>query len=253
MIRTAEKFVQYPGDKGTRYYKYVPSVGTSLGVVQFMHGKGQIGTDLAKVEETHLPKGLDVDGIRTGFELQLTVVAPQEEPGQEWWGRSLTAVKIAQSLNLGKPHYTGLSLGAMCIDNILNDMGDVFASVALVAGQFESSLENNSFERLKKIPTIFYYGNKDTVITGGYDSTKKMYERLKAAGADTTFIEYAGRGHDIWPESYTHYISWLMSKVGALTPPVDPPIPDKDKVIEQWIEGGKLHSKGASGNIVISN
>lgn len=250
MIRTAEKFIQYAGDKGTRYYKYVPTAGQPKGVVQFMHGKGQIGTNLAQVEETHLPKGLDVDGVRGGTELQFTVVAPQEEPGQEWWGRALTAVKIAQSMNLGKPHYTALSLGAMCVDNILHEMGDVFASAALVAGQFEQAYENNSFECLKKIPTIFYYGNNDHVITGGYDSTKKMYERLKAAGADTTFIEYPGRGHDIWPESYTHYVGWINAKFPSV--PVEPPVSTKEDIAQQYIENGKLVTIGINGTKIIS-
>jgi predicted peptidase len=246
MIRTAELFTSYPGDKGTRYYQYVPTAGSPRGVVLFLHGQGEIGTDLTKVEHNELPKMLDVDGVRGGTEMPFMVLAPQEEPPQEWYGRAITVVHIAESKNLGKPHYTGLSLGAMCFDNVASDLGDAFQSVALVAGSFEDYNKQKAFDVLKKIPSVFYYGDQDTQIPYGYTSTKKMYDALKAAGADTTFINYPGRGHDIWPDAYAHYVGWLNTKFSGTTPP--PPL--EEPVTEIKMKGQIISFKSATGKTI---
>ena len=244
MIRSEERYTQYPGDNGTRYYKYIPSGGVApIGVILFLHGKGEIGTNIAQVEHNELPKALAVEGVRAGLELPYIVIAPQEEPGQEWWGRALTAVEIAQSMGLGKPHFTGLSLGAMAIDNILHSMGDVFASVAPVAGGYEDELKAGTFELLKSIPTRHYYGTDDEVIDYGYSSTKKIVNALKNAGADATFVEYAGRGHNIWPEAYADYAQWLEEKFGT----GGEPVPVQDDVVENWVEGTNIFFKSKSG------
>lgn len=248
MIRTAELYTKYPGDKGTRYYKYIPSNGVKpIGTILFYHGFGERSTtDLTLVDNNGLPAFLKVDGVKDGIEIPFIVLCPQEEPPQEWWGRAIDCVKLAQTFNL-PIHKCGLSLGSMVDAEIEKDLSGSFSTIATCCGKINEY--PNTFTEFGKIPTLHGYDASDKTIANGYASVKSMHDRLKSAGKDSTFIEYTGIGHEIWTKFYdskqaTNYISWLMSKVSA------PPVPVKDLVIEQYLENGSLYNKTQSGKIL---
>lgn len=246
MVRTKEVYKEHWWSIGTQYYKYVPKNFTPRGVVLFMHGIGERGTDISFVERNPLPLYLGVDGVRAGVEIPFIVIAPQETLNDEWNGRALEVVKIAQSFGL-PIHQCGLSLGSMKVPEVINALGyNPFTTVATVCGKLNEF--TNTFAELKKIPTLHYYGTADNTIANGYLSVKLLAGKLKAAGADCTYVEYVGDGHSIWNKAYdpkasNGYINWLLSKTGL--PPVVEPV--KDPIIEIYLLNGKLTYKSASG------
>lgn len=255
MIRTAELYTKYPGDKGTRYYKYIPSNGVApIGVILHYHGLGEINsTNLSLVERNGLPAFLKVDGVRDGMEIPFIVICPQEEPPNQWYGRAIDCVKLAQTFKL-PIHKCGLSLGSMVDSEILKDLPGCFATIATCCGKINEY--GNTFTELGKIPTLHGYDPKDGTIANGYASVKAMHDRLKSSGKDSTYIEYTGIGHGIWGRFYdlkqpNNYISWLMSKV-SVTPPVDPPIPVEDDIVRSfYTTDGKIHHITKSGLEII--
>ena len=229
MIRTAKTYKPSSWGATTRYYEYLPSNGVKpIGVILFYHGMGERSTsNLSLVEANPLPKFLKVDGVRDGVELPFIVLAPQEEPPSEWYGRAIDCVKLAKTYNL-PIHKCGLSLGSMIDAEILNNPETLncFASVATVCGKINEY--PTTLESLKKIPTIHFYGTADNTIANGYASVKAMYNKLKSSGADTTLVEYQGAGHSIWNQAYSTtalngYLNWLKTKFPAV--PVEPPVP----------------------------
>ena len=252
MIRTAEKYVRWNGDSGTRYYKYIPSNGVKpIGVILFYHGLGEISsTDLTLVERNGLPNFLAVDGVRAGVEIPFIVLCPQEEPPGQWYSRASYYVECAQSFGL-PIHKAGLSLGSMIDAEIINTLGfNPFATIATCCGKI-NEFSNTMFE-LGVIPSYHAYDPADTTISNGYSSVKSVTDRLTAAGKDCKRIEYTGIGHSVWnkfynPKEPTNYFDWLKSKTGTV---VTPPAPVQDPIVETYLLDGVLTFKSASGKIV---
>lgn len=253
MIRTAERYTRWNGDSGTRYYKYIPSNGIiPKGVILFYHGMGERSTtDLSLVERHGLPAYIAVDGIRSGVEIPFIVLCPQEEPPAEWFSRASDFIKHAQSFGL-PIHKCGLSLGSMVDAEIINKLGpDVFATIATCCGKINEL--TNTFTEFGKIPTIHYYDPADKVIQkgAGYASVKAMHTKLKAAGKDSTMIEYTmpiGQEHNVWTRAYkptepNNYFTWLNSKTNIVVPPA----PIKDPITQIYILNNKLTFESQAG------
>lgn len=249
MIRTEERYSKWNGDKGTRYYKYVPSNGViPIGVILHYHGLGERSTtDLTLVERNGLPAYLAVDGVRAGIEIPFIVLCPQEEPPAEWWARASDFIKCAQGFNL-PIHKAGLSLGSMIDAEIINTLvTNPFATIATCCGKINEF--TNTIAELGKIPTYHAYDPSDKTIANGYTSVKSVSDKLKAAGKDCTRIEYTGIGHSVWnkfynPKEPTNYITWLLSKTSIVVSPIPDP---QDDVIRTYYQSGKIHFVTKSG------
>ena len=257
MIRTSERYTKWNGDKGTRYYKYIPSNGVKpIGTILFFHGYGErSATDLTLVDNNGLPAYLKVDGVKDGAEIPLIVICPQEEPPAEWYSRAIDCVDLAKIFGL-PIHKCGLSLGSMVDSEIINHFGvNPFRSIASCCGKINEF--PNTITEFGKVPVISYYDPADKTVQNGagYASTKSVHDKLKAAGKDSTMIEYTGVGHGVWAPAYkpggaNNYIDWLMSKVNIGVTPI-PPV-EKEAIREQYIENGKLVTMGVNGTKIIN-
>jgi predicted esterase len=208
-------------DVGVRYIEYKPIHKTPVGVVLFLHGLGErSNTDLTIIDRNDPAKSL-----KAGLEVPYIVICPQLTPSETLWlpNDVRPAIEVCKKYGLDI-HLTGLSLGAMAIPGILTYAPDVFKTAASVAGLVgTSSWQGAPSERdlalpyLLKIPTRFYYGTSDSQIPYGFASMKALSDLLTQKNADNTWITYAGRGHDIWPEAYSDYWIWLPTKTGVAT------------------------------------
>jgi len=67
--------------------------------------------------------------------------------------------------------------------------------------------------RIGKTPVWIFHGNADNAVP--VENSRRLYEALKAAGADVRYTEYPGVGHDeAWGRAYAdpELMSWLCSK-----------------------------------------
>ena len=64
---------------------------------------------------------------------------------------------------------------------------------------------------LKDIPTWIFHGAKDKGVKP--EEAEKMYDALKACGADVGLTRYPGGGHDSWTATYDNpqLYEWLLA------------------------------------------
>lgn len=120
---------------GREYLIYHPT-GTPKGAILFLHGKGQRGTNIDRLEETGLPKNL-----KDGYETDYIVVSPQVRENESgWWrvhvGQALEYIR-SQYLIL-KPHITGLSMGGIGVGACMNNFPKDFETFGIVSGWLPS-------------------------------------------------------------------------------------------------------------------
>lgn len=229
---------------GVQYLKYTPTTLSIKGAVLFLHGMGEKGSDITKVENNDIPKQL-----KNGLEVPYIVIAPQLPSAMGGWWANTTGpiITMMKGYNLDL-HITGLSLGAMDVPTIIGENPGVFKTVATVCGKIDNAYKAKIYAEIQKIPSIHYYDPTDGTIAYGYSSVKSMVDYFKPLGADINLVELKGspNAHTIWPQAYlpANYWAWLDSKVTTL-------VVVKDPIVETYLLDGVLHFKSASGKDVI--
>jgi len=251
-VITSEGYVTSAGMKreelsynGIKYLKYTPTTLPIKGAILHLSGMGERGSNLALLENTEIPKQL-----KNGLEVPYIVVCPQLPSSYGGWYGNITGPIIEMMKGYGVDlHLAGLSLGGMSVPTIISEKPGVFKTAATVCGKAEGNIKAAIYAEISKIPSVHYYDPSDQTISYGYSSIKGMCDDLKLK-ADITFVQLKGypNAHNIWQIAYLpeNYWKWLDSKVTPL------PLPVKETIIEQWIEGGKLYSKGSNGTIIIN-
>lgn len=252
--------VQKKNSNNGIYYEFTPTKLKPIGVVLCLMGIGQMTTNYAVLDNIEPSKQFDA-----GLEVPFIVVVAAGNPNAKpvLWMKNDYNPFIDVCKAYGLPmHVNGLSLGAMCLEELVAAHKGEFNTVGSIAGLVntfqwptgspsERDLALSEFER---IPTKFYYGTADTQISsgGGYTSMLAFSQILQKAGADNQWQPYPGRGHDIWPDAYKDYWPWLLSKVSpAITPPNDPASDvfyDGTNLIIRTLSGKTIVVKPASVN-----
>lgn len=219
--------------KGTayKYEVYVPDGWTKAKkwpVILFLHGAGERGTYSPRKDESVIARFF----VTYHKSLPAVVVFPRCPEKKLWVDAEieLLALKaLDQSVaefngNPSRVYLTGLSMGGYGTWHIASKHAGRFAAIAPVcAGVRElRSIAQPALNeaadpfaevarRVSKLPIWLFHGVEDAVIP--VDESRKMYEALKAAGADVRYSEYPGVGHDSWNKAYaeTDFLPWLFS------------------------------------------
>lgn len=207
--------------QGIQYLRYDPVSTSPIGVVLWLGGDGQKGSDINILDQIEIPKMLDA-----GLEVPYVVICgllPANQGG--WYENDVNPlIQVCIGLNLGKPHLTGLSLGGMRLFTMLIENPGVFGSVAPVCGKvdFTDSVSlNKLYTELNNIPCICWYDPNDSTIYDGYSSIKRLYDQLNGkTDIQLVLLKGSPTAHVIWPQAYVQYWTWLASKV---SPPVRTP------------------------------
>lgn len=178
-------------------------------LVLFLHGAGERGNDLNKVEIHGIPKL-----IKKGREFPFITVAPQC-PAFQWWSEPLYVRALIllledmiekYNIDIKRIYATGLSMGGYGTLSIGKERPDLFAALIPVCG----GVDMDGIESLKNIPIWLFHGDKDKVVP--VENSQRIYDRLAPINPKIKLTIYDGVNHNSWDATYDNdnIYDWLL-------------------------------------------
>ena len=168
----------------------------------FLHGAGERGDDLSKVEVHGPPKLIAQEHKQFPF----VIVSPQC-PEDAWWSdgpqiQTLNAllddIVSRYRIDEDRIYVTGLSMGGFGTWRLACEYPDRFAAIAPICGGGEPY----RVRALKHLPVWVFHGAKDDVVP--LQASQVMVDFLKKAEGNVEFTVYPEAGHDSWTETYNN-------------------------------------------------
>lgn len=193
-----------------QYLAYVPygynkATTKQWPVIIFLHGMGEIGTNINLVKANGLPRHLD-----TARTFPFLVISPQCNGGG-WWNTGVLEqllIQVTKKYNCDpkRIYLTGLSMGGMEAWNWAIQDPHSFAAISPVSATGDPS----KVSVLKYTPTWVFHGDKDPTVP--YSGDVAMVNALKAAGGNVQLYTVAGGQHNIWEQVYNNknLYSWML-------------------------------------------
>ena len=179
-------------------------------VMLFLHGAGERGTDVTRVQ-IHGPPKLLAAGTDLPVK-QFIVISPQCPPEQWWQPHELIALlddvlEKHPNHDPARVYLTGLSMGGYGTWDTATRYPSRFAAIAPICGGGDARRAARS---LRSMPTWVFHGEKDNVVP--ISQSEVMVDALKKAGNDVKFTRYPNAEHDSWTETYNNpeLYSWLL-------------------------------------------
>jgi predicted esterase len=205
--QTAEKFIQE-----THYLLYLPQgyatdTAKSWPLLLFLHGSGESGDDLAKVE-VHGPPKL----IKEGRQFPFIVVSPQTHREIGWQPdllkEMLSDIKKKYRVDNDRVYLTGLSMGGFGTWSLAEKYPEEFAAIVPICGGGDTA----RIWRLRYMPVWCFHGAKDNTVP--IASSRVMVDALKINNPGVTFTIYPDAGHDSWTATYNNdsLYTWLLAQ-----------------------------------------
>jgi len=180
-------------------------------LILFLHGAGERGSDLKKVEMHGPPKLVSKEGRTFPF----VIVAPQC-PGNDWWTHAhqietvnalLDDVVSKYRIDQDRIYLTGLSMGGFGAWSLAAEYPGRFAAIAPVCGGGNPLEAGN----LAQLPVWVFHGEKDPVVP--VEKSREMVAALEKAGGNVRFTVYPEAGHDSWTETYNNpeLYEWFLT------------------------------------------
>lgn len=189
---------------GADYLLYLPeaypATQDAWPLILFLHGAGERGSDLSKVEK-HGPPKLIAEG---GNAFPFVIVSPQCPEG-DWWSGELQIDTLNALLNDVVSRYrvdqeriyvTGLSMGGFGTWHLAAAYPDRFAAIAPICG----SGDPEDAASIAHLPIWVFHGAKDEAVP--VEESESMVAALEKAGSKVRFTVYADVGHDSWTATY---------------------------------------------------
>lgn len=181
------------------YMLYIPqklSTRNKLPLVVFLHGAGECGSELSKVNSHGFPKY-----IKDGENFDFVLLAPQvpfRDCSKGWNPEKVMNLtkKIMNEYPVDHKRIviTGFSLGGVGTYRMVDKYPDFFSVAIPVAGVYAYN------DNLTKTPIIAYKGALDpNVSNSDHDYLKKM---ITAVNPKSSFITYKGYGHPVASLAY---------------------------------------------------
>ena len=194
------------------YWQYLPDnyasdTAAQFPLVLFLHGGGEVGSDLELVKKHGLPKR-----IAEGQSFPFVLVAPQNPHDQLWDDALVLAVldrvMVTHRIDPDRVYLTGMSRGGFGTWRLAIQHPERFAAIVPVCG---GGLPDYAF-RIKDVPVWAFHGAKDRSIP--LSRTVAMVEALLAAGGNVKLTVYPEAGHDAWTETYDNpaLYEWLLKQ-----------------------------------------
>ena len=176
-------------------------------LILFLHGAGERGSDLAKVE-THGPPKL----IAAGKKIPAIVVSPQC-PANEWWTadthllaleRLLDEIVASHRVDEDRVYVTGISMGGYGTWALASLQPERFAAAVPVCGGGNAL---PAARQLRNLPLWAFHGDADPVVP--IAESQRMVDAIRRAGGTAARITtYPGVGHDSWTQTYDDPALW---------------------------------------------
>lgn len=201
-----EKFMQE-----NNYLIYLPEnynekdTQNSWPLLLFLHGAGEIGTDIEKIKGHGLPRL-----IKEGKQFPFIVVSPQAN--KFGWQPDilyelLQNIKTNYKVDNERVYLTGLSMGGAGTWDLAIKYPEEFAAIIPICGRADTS----KIWRLRNMPVWCFHGDKDEIVP--FADSWKMINSLKNYNPSARLTVYPGVGHDSWTATYENdsIYRWLLS------------------------------------------
>ena len=219
--------------KTYRYVVYVPATRSGkFPVLLFLHGSGERGDDGLKQSDVGLGRAIRMNAGR----FPLIAVFPQAPSDTRWLGDEgrfamLAAERAAAEFDgdLDRLYLTGMSMGGYGTWHLALENPGRFAALVPICGGIRESPRVTSVrqspltmsaadpyafvaEALRNTPAWIFHGEDDGLIPAS--ESRKMFEELKARGADVRYTEFPKVGHNSWDPAYEtkELWTWMLTK-----------------------------------------
>lgn len=195
---------------GWNYYMYTPEKSNGSLVV-FLHGSGEIGTNVEKLKND----GGFAAHIANGSNYNSYVLMPQLPSGNWLEGdnptqklRALIDKTVAENnIDRSRIHIVGFSMGANQLPDVVENNPGLFASATIITNAWYGRTNE-----LKRMPVRIYYGRDDTANNGG---AQPLYNELHNAGSQVEIYSYSNQWHAntvgrVLDDQETNFMDWIM-------------------------------------------
>jgi predicted peptidase len=215
-----------------RYQVYVPAEYSRTRrwpVILFLHGSGERGMDGLLQTEVGLGQGIR----RHAGRWPAIVVFPQAPPEHRWHGEvahlalaTLDRTLQEFSTDADRVYLVGLSAGGNGVWNLAYRYPERFAALVAVCGWVMPTAERREAilppdsgppypviaRRIRSLPTSIWHGAADGVVP--VEESRRMAEALRTAGAEVTYTELPGVGHEAWIPAFDspELPRWLFAR-----------------------------------------
>jgi len=185
-------------------------------LILFLHGAGERGNDLSKVEIHGPPKLI----AKEKKEFPFVIVSPQCPEDDSWSSERqidvlnalLDDVVSRYRIDKNRIYVTGLSMGGSGTWCLATSYPDRFAAIAPICGGGNPE----DAASIAHLPVWVFHGAKDDVVPP--KKSEEMVTALKKAGCKVKFTIYPDAGHDSWSVSYNNpdlYAWFLRQRKGS--------------------------------------
>ncbi|WP_212002274.1 prolyl oligopeptidase family serine peptidase [Chitinophaga sp. HK235] len=199
--------ISQPGSNITNYLLYIPdgynSQTEKWPLVIFLHGVGEIGTNIDVLRNVGLPKVVKGKPF--------VMVAPQCRAN--WWNtdalESLYKTVVSRyHIDPNRVYLTGLSMGGMQTWDWAVAHPERFAAIVPIAGRGNVSLVG----KIKDLPIWAFHSADDPTVS--VSGSRDMVKALQALGSNVKYTEYPNGGHDSWTRAYAtaDLYTWMLKQ-----------------------------------------
>lgn len=247
-----QKFV-----RETNYMLYLPE-GYSADdnkkwpLVLFLHGAGEVGTDVNKVA-AHGP----LRRVKDGKQFPFIIIAPQSPVG-EWNSKPLYVFlsDFIKNHNVDEErvYLTGLSMGGYGTWWFAQTHPELFAAIVPICGGGDAS----KAWTLTNMPVWCFHSETDPIVNISY--SREMIDALKPINPNVKFTVYPIEGHDSWTQTYENdeVYKWMLEqkRYHFKQVPIDPKILARYEGTYQGdntMNKSILNFKAADGKLIATN
>jgi len=175
----------------------------------FLHGSGQCGTDLKKLEHTAPSRFAD----EHPDEFPFILVAPQAKSEKDWWSLELLDPMLDEVLakyevDPDRVYLSGVSMGAYGVWDWAVHRPRAFAAIAPVSGEGNDDLAGE----LRHVPVWAFHGALDRAVSPAEE--ERMVNAVLKAGGEAKLTMYPDVGHNAGSRAYAdpELYRWLLSQ-----------------------------------------
>jgi predicted peptidase len=202
------KQIDTKGGNISNYLLYIPDTYNSektykWPVVIFLHGVGEMGSDINVLRSAGLVKVVKGKPF--------VMIAPQCLSG--WWNPQYLDVVYKEVLakyhvDPSRVYLTGLSMGGYGTWDWSSAHPEKFAAIIPICGGGDV----NRMPTLKTMPAWVFHSADDPTVN--VENSRTLVKALKAIGGNVQYTEYANGGHDAWTRTYANadVYTWLLKQ-----------------------------------------
>ncbi len=194
------------------YYLYIPDSAktSSKPLVVFLHGSGEKGTDISKLENYGFAKYIK----KEKKDYDTYILMPQLPSGNESWDTSklMTLInKIVSENNVDRSRISisGFSLGTVAIPSLIEENPRYFSAIVFIALCTDG---NSKVSYFRNTPTRLYHGGSDSACKPSH--SQEFADALKKNNGNVNLFILPNRPHNIVNDVFKDgkVISWMTAQ-----------------------------------------